>query len=148
MPIFHDPDSTTSSCEFADKLNDAVSRDAAVMRRPSEESIRTQFLDGPLPECDVEPTSPTQEVLTAMTDANLGISDRVELIERIKRGESPTWVPNRTVSQRARCRYGRRTLKIQGFCRGENQGVWASLASGNCALVISMCLHCMSQRLL
>ncbi|KAI9783769.1 MAG: hypothetical protein M1839_003105 [Geoglossum umbratile] len=97
MPIFHDPDSAAVSCEFADRLDDAASRDAVAMRRPSEESIRTQFLDGPLPDCDVEPTSPTQEVLTAMTDANLGISDRVELIERIKRGESPTWVPNRTL---------------------------------------------------
>ncbi|KAH0551511.1 hypothetical protein GP486_007272, partial [Trichoglossum hirsutum] len=68
------------------------------MRRPSEESMRSQFLDGPLPDCDAdEPASPTQAVLTAMTDANLGVSDRVELIERIKRGESPTWVPNRTL---------------------------------------------------
>ena len=25
-------------------------------------------------------------------------SDRAELIERLKRGESPTWVPNRAVS--------------------------------------------------
>src|SRR5579862_6744449 len=99
MPIFHDPDSAANFCEFADRLDDAASRTAAAMRRPSEESIRTQFLDGPLPDCDVEPTSPTQDVLTAMTDANLGISDRAELIERIKRGESPTWVPNRTVSQ-------------------------------------------------
>jgi hypothetical protein len=99
MPIFHDPDPAANFCEFADRLEDTASRTAAAMRRPSEESIRTQFLDGPLPDCDVEPTSPTQEVLTAMTDANLGISDRAELIERIKRGESPTWVPNRTVSQ-------------------------------------------------
>jgi hypothetical protein len=26
-----------------------------------------------------------------------GTSDRVELIERLKRGESPTWLPNRNV---------------------------------------------------
>src|SRR4051794_24613407 len=101
MPIFHDFDSRGNSCESADNLKVAFPRDAAAMRRPSEESIRTQFLDGPLPDCETEeePTSPTQEVLTAMTDANLGVSDRAELIERIKRGESPTWVPNRTVSQ-------------------------------------------------
>ncbi|KAH0538061.1 hypothetical protein FGG08_005323 [Glutinoglossum americanum] len=98
MPIFHDFHISRPSCESAaDKLEDASFGDPAVMRRPSEESIRTQFLDGPLPDCEMESTSPTQDVLTAMTDANLGISDRVELIERIKRGESPTWVPNRTL---------------------------------------------------
>jgi hypothetical protein len=98
VPVFHDSSSLSVCCQ-PNRLEDASSRDAAVMRRPSEESIRTQFLDGPLPDCEMESTSPTQDVLTAMTDANLGISDRVELIERIKRGESPTWVPNRTVSR-------------------------------------------------
>ena len=121
MPIFHDADPAASACEFADRLEDAVSCTAAAMRRPSEESIRTQFLDGPLPDCDVEPTSPTQEVLTAMTDANLGISDRAELIERIKRGESPTWVPNRTVSQPEPFAALRICSEILGFWAGTDR---------------------------
>lgn len=49
-------------------------------------------------------TSPTKAVLAAIDDTSLGISDRVKLIERIKRGESPTWQPIGTVSSSLRSR--------------------------------------------
>lgn len=60
-------------------------------RRLSEESIRTELCDGPIP--DSPPRSPTQKV-----DDDAAISSRAELIERLKRGESPTWIANRRVS--------------------------------------------------
>lgn len=68
------------------------------MRKPSEESIRTEFCDGPIPDADTNGISPVDHVMAAISDTRLETSDRGELIERIKRGESPTWVPNATVS--------------------------------------------------
>lgn len=64
----------------------------------SEESIRTELCEGPVPDSP-RPQTPEQEFTSP-------ISDRAELIERLKRGESPTWVPNRHVccSRRAFCR--------------------------------------------
>lgn len=58
--------------------------------RTSEESIRTDTFEGILRE-DSRPSSPEPELRLTTT------SDRAELIERLKRGESPTWVPNRRV---------------------------------------------------
>lgn len=57
-------------------------------RRLSEESIRTELCDGPVP--DSPPGTPVQR-----HDDEAAVSSRAELIERLKRGESPTWVPNR-----------------------------------------------------
>lgn len=62
----------------------------ALSRSLSRESINTELCEGPLPESP-RPSTPENEVATAC-------SDRAELIERLKRGESPTWVPNRHVS--------------------------------------------------
>ncbi|OLN97648.1 Uncharacterized protein C3H8.04 [Colletotrichum chlorophyti] len=59
-------------------------------RKVSEESIRTELCEGPVIESP-RPSTPESDV-AAVT------SDRAELIERLKRGESPTWVPNRHVS--------------------------------------------------
>lgn len=59
-------------------------------RRLSEESIRTELCEGPIPDTPPKPATPEQPVSHA-------VSDRAELIERIKRGESPTWAPNRHV---------------------------------------------------
>ncbi|KAI9819777.1 MAG: hypothetical protein M1826_001086, partial [Phylliscum demangeonii] len=42
-------------------------------------------------------TSPTRAVVAAIDDASLAVSDRMELIERIKRGESPSWRPNQSL---------------------------------------------------
>ncbi|TLD24204.1 hypothetical protein PspLS_06835 [Pyricularia sp. CBS 133598] len=57
-------------------------------RKLSEESIRTDLCEGPVdsPPAAHSPQPPDQAATT---------SDRAELIERLKRGESPTWVPNR-----------------------------------------------------
>ncbi|KAK4193774.1 hypothetical protein QBC35DRAFT_371195 [Podospora australis] len=56
----------------------------SLRRQLSEESIRTELCEGPIPD------SPPVE-----TSVSHPVSDRAELIERLKRGESPTWVPNR-----------------------------------------------------
>ena len=98
MPIFNDPD-----LRLADAKRDpgpALGEDSpsARMRRPSEDSIRTEFCDGPEPEM---PTwiATLEDKAAAMANKDTGTrtSDRAELIERIKRGESPTWVPNQAV---------------------------------------------------
>jgi hypothetical protein len=59
-----------------------------ISHRLSEESIRTELCDGPLPDSPPRPATPQEAVSRA-------VSDRAELIERLKRGESPTWIPNR-----------------------------------------------------
>lgn len=58
--------------------------------RLSEESIRTELCEGPILESPPKPVTPERSL-------NHVVSDRAELIERLKRGESPTWVPNRHV---------------------------------------------------
>lgn len=65
----------------------------SLAHRVSEESIRTDLCEGPLQEAPggSKPRSPEPELCVTTT------SDRAELIERLKRGESPTWVPNRRV---------------------------------------------------
>lgn len=85
-------------------------------RRMSEESIRTDLCEGPLPNTPSplprsfaprpSPATDTQhgvvELLPPRTPPSQNdyeqVTDRAELIERIKRGESPTWIPNRHVS--------------------------------------------------
>ncbi|KAK4215651.1 hypothetical protein QBC37DRAFT_439348 [Rhypophila decipiens] len=56
--------------------------------RLSEESIRTEFCEGPIPDSPPKPVTPERT-------SNKVVSDRAELIECLKRGESPTWIPNR-----------------------------------------------------
>ncbi|KAK4230005.1 hypothetical protein QBC38DRAFT_61874 [Podospora fimiseda] len=63
----------------------------SLSRRLSEESIRTELCEGPVPESPF--CGPSTPEKTA--SHNVSVSDRAELIERLKRGESPTWVPNR-----------------------------------------------------
>ncbi|KAK3294757.1 uncharacterized protein B0H64DRAFT_194545 [Chaetomium fimeti] len=57
-------------------------------RRLSEESIRTELCEGPVPDSPPKPSTPQEAVSHA-------VCNRAELIERLKRGESPAWVPNR-----------------------------------------------------
>ena len=59
------------------------------MRRLSEESLATELCEGPVPDSP-KPTSP-------YIDDEAATSCRAELIERLKRGESPTWIPSRRV---------------------------------------------------
>ncbi|KAI1079507.1 hypothetical protein F5B20DRAFT_543789 [Whalleya microplaca] len=60
----------------------------ALARKQSEESIRTELCEGPISE-SLPPRTPERDHLSDTC------SDRAELIERLKRGESPTWIPNR-----------------------------------------------------
>ncbi|KAF4992453.1 hypothetical protein FDECE_13717 [Fusarium decemcellulare] len=60
------------------------------LRRLSEESICTELCEGLVPD------SPPRPSAAARTDDGDGaISDRAALIERLKRAQSPTWIPNR-----------------------------------------------------
>ncbi|CRK38417.1 hypothetical protein BN1723_015321 [Verticillium longisporum] len=59
----------------------------ALLRKLSEESIRTELCEGPVPD--------SPRPATADADLEASTSNRAELIERLKRGESPTWIPAR-----------------------------------------------------
>lgn len=63
-------------------------------RRASEESIRTELCEGPLSDVP-QPKSP--ELKPELEMVATTTSDRADLIERLKRGESPTWIPTRRV---------------------------------------------------
>lgn len=59
----------------------------------SEESIRTDLCEGPVEDELPQITSLRPEMGLLATTT----SDRAELIQRLKRGESPTWIPTRRV---------------------------------------------------
>ncbi len=69
------------------------------MRRPSEDSDSQEFVDGPIQHKDVAKASLVDASFAATASKRMQTSDREELMERIKRGESPTWVPSRAVSK-------------------------------------------------
>lgn len=97
MPIPEDPDEQPSK-PYQDAASSSFGFD---MRRRSEESIRTEYCDGPIQSTLVEDPGLGEE--EGSNGDGLGealCSDRAELIERIKRGESPTWVPNEAVSEK------------------------------------------------
>ena len=93
MPLLHDPDRPDQAFESPDSNESAIN-----MRRPMEENILTELCDGPLFEDTVRHLSPSEKNLQSKATDRIETSDRGELIERIKRGESPTWVPTRAVS--------------------------------------------------
>lgn len=67
-------------------------------RKLSEESIRTELCEGPVFDTPEEPFKASSHTSdTAFAFQFHGTSDRKELIERLKRGESPTWLSNRNV---------------------------------------------------
>lgn len=72
----------------------------AKMRRQSEDSMRKETCDGSLSDVHTENPMIKQEGHDDFADGHgeALCSDRTELMERIKRGESPTWVPNQAVS--------------------------------------------------
>ena len=71
------------------------------MRNLSEESIKTEYCDGPVPNPATDHvTLPTGKEGRMSNKGEVICSDRAELMERIKRGESPTWIPNQAVSRR------------------------------------------------
>ncbi|KAL6898384.1 hypothetical protein GGI43DRAFT_409043 [Trichoderma evansii] len=88
MPIFQDdidnvPPASSPSGSLS--IEPAGSRS----RRFSEESLQLELCEGPVPD------SPEARPSIPKSDEETRISDRAELIQRLKRGESPTWVPNR-----------------------------------------------------
>ena len=94
MPIFEDPERRL----FAAMKESEATRLKTADRKLSEESIRTEFCDGPLPDAPPWDT-PAKQDKDILTESVSGTrtSNRAELIEKIKRGESPTWVPNQAV---------------------------------------------------
>lgn len=66
--------------------------------RRISESFRTELCDGPIP--DKPPSSDSTPLIPELPSNTT--SDRIELIERLKRGESPTWSPKRHVRSRHR----------------------------------------------
>jgi len=103
MPIFQDDFGSDRSTPPPPKLTTCVlpspdERDV-LKRKLSEESIRTELCEGPLLEDSEEPVAGSAaETTTKFLYPIHGTSDRVELMECLKRGESPTWLPNRNVS--------------------------------------------------
>ncbi|KAH6659795.1 hypothetical protein BKA67DRAFT_509604 [Truncatella angustata] len=91
-PGFHKPQQLSIS-----------SRNAA--RRLSDESIRTELCEGP--------TFEHPRLEDPEHEAYSTCSDRTELIERLKRGESPTWVPNRLANQQPPPQPNRRLVDDQ-----------------------------------
>lgn len=99
MPMFSEEDdlgrrkSTDSALGYPDSAPIAIQTLQGVerwfARRLSEESIRTDLCEGLVPDSPPRPVTPQQPQ---------AVCDRAELIERLKRGESPTWIPNRHVS--------------------------------------------------
>lgn len=70
------------------------------MRKFSEESIRTEFCDGPVDSPNWTPSSQQKNDAVGRHEGGTCTSDRAELMERIKRGESPTWVPKQSVRRK------------------------------------------------
>lgn len=69
-----------------------------IKRKVSEESIRTELCEGPIPDSPEEERNRWAGDLDHNFKMPIhGTSDRVELIERLKKGQSPTWLPNRNV---------------------------------------------------
>lgn len=101
MPISQDPDQRFPQAERPWASSPHAS---TLTSKTSEESIRTEFCDGFLPDgpplwngagdqsAGLESHGPPDD------RAGVCTSDRNELMERIKRGESATWVPSQTVS--------------------------------------------------
>ena len=93
MPMFLDPDGEPHTIYRKHSPPEI----AMIERKTSEESIRTEDCDGPLLD-DMNDSQLHRNVAQEFkANENVETSDRAELIERIKRGESPTWVPNRKV---------------------------------------------------
>ncbi|KAL8782933.1 MAG: hypothetical protein Q9213_004989 [Squamulea squamosa] len=82
----------------------AFSKVGTVKSKTSEESIRTEFCDGFLPDVpswDAVEDQDGGQKNDGPVQGRSGVctSDRNELMERIKRGESPTWVPSQTLQK-------------------------------------------------
>ena len=97
MPIPHDPDLWAPDVYHQEQPPSSLD---AKIRGPSVGILRSEDCEGPILD-----TSTQNTLVEGERDEMVGgngealCSDRAELIERIKRGESPTWVPNQAVSR-------------------------------------------------
>lgn len=102
MPIFQDDlggdRGTLPTKQTTPPLSNSPLPENKMRRKISEESIRTELCEGPLLDSPPEErVLPNGQLNTTYKFPLLGTSDRSELIQRLKRGESPTWLPNRNV---------------------------------------------------
>lgn len=102
MPIFQDPDRRYDSYE--QWRHSTKEPYAPVWRAGSEKDVRMSDASSSRPDMETE-SSPT-----------LHTNSREELIRRIKRGESPTWVPSPAVSN------------IPRLCRKHLYSPWTTVA--------------------
>ncbi|KAI1739454.1 hypothetical protein F4680DRAFT_136678 [Xylaria scruposa] len=67
----------------------------SLSRKLSEESIRTELCEGPVLDSPPFPSLPdlAQNQDRGDTSSPAACTDRADLIERLKRGESPAWIP-------------------------------------------------------
>ena len=98
-----DPDDRTPP------TTDAPAASEPVSRRNLKDETRNKdgggsFFDGPMEE---DLSLPGESAAMGRRHGEAVCSDRAELIERLKRGESPQWIPNQSVSLRgmAACSY-------------------------------------------
>ena len=97
MPIHQDPKQQLSKIHTQQE----PPRRHVDFRGLSQDRFSTEYYDGPLPASLMDDVSPQTEKESRVSNKGEAIcSDRAELIERIKRGESPTWIPNQAVSRR------------------------------------------------
>ncbi|KAL8906699.1 MAG: hypothetical protein Q9171_006160 [Xanthocarpia ochracea] len=101
MPIFQDPEQRFLK---ADRPLASSHHSIPLKPKTSEDSIRTEFCDGPLPDppsWNRERNQHGGQESDGPVQGRGGVctSDRNELMERIKRGESPTWVPSQTLQE-------------------------------------------------
>lgn len=98
MPIVQDPD---KSLPLASKIwpENVQSR---IQKLPDEINRTIPFLDGPVGVPSWIPSLEAKAEVMVQTGGEARTSDRQELMERIKRGESPTWVPSHAVRIRTR----------------------------------------------
>ncbi|KAI9799562.1 MAG: hypothetical protein M1825_004488 [Sarcosagium campestre] len=114
MPIIYDVGGDPTLRPSSPPHSPSHGHPTLVTKPDREESEVTRKGNVPL-EWHGRGPSPTEAVLAAINDASLGVSDRLELIERIKRGESPTWLPNRKLEKQYQIQHdsaGRNSLEM------------------------------------
>ncbi|CAD6573538.1 MAG: hypothetical protein ASARMPREDX12_006103 [Alectoria sarmentosa] len=98
MPIHHDPEQHFSKAYKQEELPHP--QHDVNMRRLSEESTGTERCDGPIADIAVDHVAVQAGREGRVSNNGEAVcSDRAELIERIKRGESPTWIPNQALQE-------------------------------------------------
>jgi hypothetical protein len=99
MPIAHHDLDEPNGGRSVDSRDSSVlyQPPPSTIRRLSEESLPTELCEGPVPDSPLQP-SVQDEDGNGDGDVEDMTSSREELIERLKKGGSPIWVPGRQVS--------------------------------------------------